>query len=388
MITSTFLKNKKKYDMVRALSSIKDELKKYGESGGKNQGKATVKSGILASSIKDELKKYGESGGKDMFERGLSRSSIMDGLRKNTESGEKNKKDTVKSGLSLSSIADELRKYGESGEKSGKDTAKSGLSLSSIADELRKYGDNGGKIGKDTAKSGLSLSSIADELKQYENKKSAEESVENAIRNAVIRKGWVGSSIADGLDAAKVELYDLEKIKRRLTGEKNSADGDAISLGAVEKNVDISKNPTSKFAFGGAMSPETVEKDADISKNPTDRTVDVNAILLKAIKKIDGKNSKERNADFGNLEESAAEAESAEDNAADTENLENQYGETEKSKKIRRKNAVEEKYRRAYEFYSEMDKETARRLIEGDAYLKNYLGKEYYERLRGAFEEG
>jgi hypothetical protein len=239
-----------------------------------------------------------------------------------------------------------------------KNAKKNGIASSSIVDGLKRYVENGEKDGKDdgngTVKRGLSMSSIADGLKRYENLMTAGIDVEGRIRNAVIRKGLVGSSIEDGVDAASGEIsrYMLEKIERRLTGQKSAADGDAISPEAIEKTVDAGKNPTES-----GENIRRIEKKIQTGNK-------------------DGKFLRSIDTDGG---------ENADGNGADREN---KYVETERNKKIKRKNTVEEKYRGAYEFYSEMDKNTARRLIDGDIYIKNYLGKEYYERLRGAFKEG
>lgn len=48
---------------------------------------------------------------------------------------------------------------------------------------------------------------------------------------------------------------------------------------------------------------------------------------------------------------------------------------------------ADEKYYAAYEFYSGLDRESAKKLIEGNAYLKAYLGVNNYNKLKKAIED-
>jgi hypothetical protein len=293
----------------------------------------------------------------------------------------------VADALKNRTFADTVKKLEKSAEKNA---LKKGIASSSIAGEMKKDG------GNDMAKRGISLSSIADELKKYESRTAAE--IEERIRSAAVKMGLAGSSVADGLDAAKGETprYSTEKIKRRLTEKKAAVVGGAISPEAVEKTADAGRNPNDRTVDGRAVSLGAVEKTADAGKNPNDKTVDGRAISLRAVEKTAdaGKNPNDRivnrraaSDETDGRNSVKIKANGTDERSADGENLDGEYVGTGESKRIKRKENSEEKYRMAYEFYSEMDKNTARRLIEGDAYLENYLGKEYYERLRNAFRE-
>jgi hypothetical protein len=290
----------------------------------------------------------------------------------------------------------------------------SGVLPPSIAEELKKRARNGGyaegEADSGAIKRGLSLSSIADGLGKYENQTTAEADVEAQIRNAVIRKGLAGSSIADGVadvSGGEPSAYSLKKIKRRLTAGKTASGGDAISPKAVEKTADASKNPTS--AYGKALDGIAAEKNraavfremfgkyAAASKNPTETAGKIKygsvGKKIQASDKIRGL-SESADGDGGeNVEPYENERAETDGNDSDGQDedggiglSENKYVQKDAGKKTKKNGVFEERYSIAYGFYSEMDGDTARRLIEGDAYLKNYLGEEYYKRLRGQFD--
>jgi hypothetical protein len=183
------------------------------------------------------------------------------------------------------------------------------------------------------------------------------ESLKNQMNNDTLKRGLQRSSIATGrLDAADTAgLASIESYKRGYNAE----------ISAADKKIEALKTD-----FDSAVRDLEYEKAYDAQSKLEDLIKERNSLeaeMIKYNKTVDEKNNDYIMKYNKYLEDMRA---SESKNGVGPE-LNKSYN---------------DRYALALDFYSGLDKRTAKDLISNNAYLKTYLGSVYYNKLLGTFK--